>query len=506
MKKSSGNGWLKVLCVVMIIVAVSILIMNIIVLFVCSGQPSTEVVIEANVISLIGLAITTWVGLNIAGYVDRRAVQNLKEKTEDLANRVIILQGEASDLSKQLAIANRQERQKLLDDLRLDRGIGISKWIYRQLLDMSDASYDVDIWSQFREEETLYHQLEQTFDPYEVETITNHIKNCIDAIREQARDLKESDKRILKEVLLLRETEILFTKAYRQKGPNQRECFVAVTQRYTQSGRSQIFQWPSIPESYEYKKDSTELMEIIGEISAPTCPIMAHIFNFIGDAYSELLWLDMRHPQSDERQRRLKASCFLSLNYCLLAVCASEKGKYRNECYYRNYGCAIERACYLHKKENVDKYVQSLDFAISQYYKALDCSAINSSVYHCLASAYNKIFEALTGIEKYAEDGEKNSQKDEIRRKLRKYMESYKRVKDLYVAIFPQEWKAHLMEALYFRDMYILCKKNKEKPANYARKLSQVVYQLELLRPSIKGTKIAMDRIAICKEAMVAIT
>lgn len=508
MKKSGKNCWLIALCFAMVLIALAILIMNIVALFICNKELSVSVVVEANVISLIGLAITTWVGLNIIERIDRTMIQNLEDQSEILKEEVTKLQGQAKSLSEQFSITNRQERLKLLEDLRLDRGIGISKWIYRQLLDMSEASHNVDIWRAFREEEACYHQLEQTYDQNEIETIASHIGSCLDTIREQAKCLNKSDARILEDVLLLRETEILFTKAYRQKWTNsaeQRACFVSVTQKYTQSGRSKIFRWPSISESYEYKIDCDELMSILEKIEERDCPIMAHMFNFIGDAYSELVWYDICQTPSDVATRAVEANGYLSLNYCLLAVCSAIKGKYDNESYYRNYGCAIERVYHRYKRTDKNKYVQNLESAISQYYQALHCDSTNSSIYHCLASAYNKIFESLTGIEIYAEDGIKDSQKNDIKEKAKGFMVSYKRIKDLYLMLFPQEWKAHLMSALYYRDMYILYKSTSQRAVTYAKKLNQAVSQLEILRPSVVGTKITVDRNAIRTEAKIAL-
>lgn len=509
MKKSGKNFWLIALCFAMVLIAVAILIMNIVALFVCRKELSGPVVVEANVISLIGLAITTWVGLNIIEHIDRTTIQNLEGQSETLKEDVATLQRQAKRLSRQFAITNRQERLKLLEDLRLDRGIGISKWMYRQLLDMSEASHDVDIWRAFREEEAFYHQLEQTYDQNEIEIIASHIGSCLDTIREQAKCLGESDKHILEDVLLLRETEILFTRAYRQKWVNradQRECFVSVTQKYTQSGRSKILPWPSISESFEYKIDGDEVNSILEKIEERDCPIMAHMFNFIGDAYSELVWYDICEMPSSGAASAVAANGFLSLNYCLLAVCSAQKGKYDNESYYRNYGCAIERVYHRYKRTDVNKYVQNLESAINQYNQALRCDSINSSIYHCLTSAYNKIFESLTGIETYAEDGVKDSQKDDVKAKAKKFMVSYKRIKDLYLTLFPQEWKAHLMVALYYRDMYILYKSNEKEATFYARKLNQAVGQLEILRPSISSSKIAADRSAICVEAGISMT
>lgn len=509
MKKSGKNCWLIALCLAMVLIAIAILIMNIIALFICNKRLSVPIVVETNVISLIGLAITTWVGLNIIERIDRTTIQNLENQSEVLKEEVTTLQGQAKSLSEQFAITNRQERLKLLEDLRLDRGIGISKWIYRQLLDMSEASHNVDIWRAFREEEAFYHQLEQTYDQNEIETIASHIGSCLDTIREQAKCLNKSDARILEDVLLLRETEILFTKAYRQKWNNsaeQRACFVSVTQKYTQSGRSKIFRWPSISESFEYNMDCDELTSILGKIEERDCPIMAHMFNFIGDAYSELVWYDICQAPSETVERAVEANGFLSLNYCLLAVCSAIKGKYDNESYYRNYGCAIERVYHRYKRTAVNTYVQNLESAISQYYQALHCDSTKSSIYHCLASAYNKIFESLTGIETYADDGIKDSQKDDVKEKARRFMVSYKKIKDLYLMLFPQEWKAHLMSALYYRDMYILYKSTPERAVTYAKKLNQAVSQLEILRPSVIGTKIDVDRKAICAEAKKAMT
>lgn len=197
----------------------------------------------------------------------------------------------------------------------------------------------------------------------------------------------------------------------------------------------------------------------------------SYIFNFIGEAYSEIVQYNNKLIDKRAVPRKLSyEQCkYLAYNYCLLAVVTAEKENCETETYYRNYGCAIER---VHGNNLTDDVLCS---AIEQYKKALRIDSNNQYVYHCLTSAYNKRFEIITGIKaKSSREITKLNISGKIKESIRKLLEEHSGFQRMYLECFPYKADAQIMSILYYRNYFLVY-----QDKNSAREIQKRLFVLE---------------------------
>ena len=140
-----------------------------------------------------------------------------------------------------------------------------------------------------------------------------------------------------------------------------------------------------------------------------------------------------------------------------MATTAAEEGNCQREVYRRNYGCAIERVFSKETDDNKKKYNGKpyLEAAIDQYKAALKLDS-NERSYHCLTSAYNKIFKEIVKLQEEEETLIilNHGRKDNGKYFFYKYGEDYEALIKQFLACYPNRADAHASALLYYRNLY----------------------------------------------------
>ncbi len=178
------------------------------------------------------------------------------------------------------------------------------------------------------------------------------------------------------------------------------------------------------------------------------------------------------------RRFNMERCCDLAVNYCRQATIIAEKAHCKRETYYRNLGCAIERAC------RNDLTQDALEEAIKMYRASLLLANDRQKPLQCLVSAYGKIYDALS---------KKGESPDS------KFWNEYFQIQRLYVSSYPQIPDSHVRAATYYRNKYRSLPSTPDpKKIETVRHLAQEAYIVSIL--CSEGTKhyIYQDAQEIC--------
>lgn len=455
-EKWSSDRWYKALYRWLIASAFLLAISNILALVILPllgiTTPSFEGACIQNIISIIGIAVSVWVGILVVDRLDHKEIRNLSEQAKEIEEQQI--------LNEQLSL------RLLLDDLEANKNNPIARWISEKIKNIDATAFPYGIWIAFREEEYLYRQMQQTIGKVG-EEVYNQYNNCIKSIWDTIGHYKKSGASVkaIEEILCLRETEAKFLYAYsieNNKKPVAKNVisdeeaakeaatsFIGALKYYEKN--LDKFGLDSFEVSSEKLLKKDEATKMIGDLrrgrNKPEFAYIAYIFNFIGESYSKLVQYNNNYGVSICQNKDLNSCKYLALNYCLLAVTAANAGNCRRETYCRDYGCAIERA----RMEELP-----LETAIEQYKEALKLG-FNEKIYHCLASAYDKSFKKSVEFER--EEGritEITLNEEKGKDFFSKKGNEYKTLIKQYLACFPNSPNAHIFSLLYYRNQYLV--------------------------------------------------
>ena len=266
----------------------------------------------------------------------------------------------------------------------------------------------------------------------------------------------------INEILDFRMIEVRFLMGYTADEKIANNFFIECVEFFM--GRSKQFglDLSNIPDEYVLKREEAEeLLDSDLLCVKYEWRVYAYLFNFIGESYSRIIYYNNRCKDDYKEypwKKNYEKCKNLALNYCLLSISSAERGKAKQEVYYRNYGCAIERENYLNLTEDI------LWKAIEQYKKAFYICSSQRLIYYCLASAYNKIFEKRIELKKRLEnDSITELQLHQYEEEnLDNFFDEYGQLICLYTKCFPTEISTHRMAALYHRNRYLYYGKEKD--------------------------------------------
>lgn len=443
--KSSGNKLYKCLFSALIICSFSLVMINILVLIlpvVKTNQLSYEEVAIQNIISILAMAVSVWIGLGIVERMDRSSVIELREKS--------------AELEEQLEVNARLSLQFLIDDLKADQRNGITQWIFQRIKGIESNTFFGGIWISLREAEHVYQQLHRCKSQEEANGIFEHYKICVNRIRKELEN-QECSKEVrthICDVLDFREVEALFQMGFNSDKETANAHFIRVVEFCRKNEKRFGFGMIEVPNDTFLQRENIESeVNMCIKKQEDKGFSYSYIFNFIGEAYSEIVQYNNKLIDKRAVPRKLSyEQCkYLAYNYCLLAVVTAEKENCETETYYRNYGCAIER---VHGNNLTDDVLCS---AIEQYKKALKIDSNNQYIYHCLNSAYNKRFEIITGMRaSSSRETTKFKISGIIKNSIEKLLEEHSGFQMMYLECFPYKVDSQIMSILYYRNHYLI--------------------------------------------------
>lgn len=469
-KKRSSNGWYSVLFIALILAAISIVIINVVtlIIFPLSGKNtlSYEENAIANILNILGLAVTVWMGLSIVDRMDRSIIQDLEAKAKEIEER--------------LSLADTLERQLLLDDLQNHEGLVITQWIIQCIEDVEVGEVGSEIWKALREENRLYHNLRENKASQKAQGIFERHKGCVENLRKLLERYKSEVVRPIVRILDLRAMEAYFLIAYKNEisKPDAANYFAKAIKFYNEKRKEFGIEEFSIPDDRILDQQCV-CNQLKNYTSKKDYAIWAYIFNFIGESYSKIV--DMKDTVFGGNDPNtvdipsLEHCEHLALNCCLFAVVTASEGKCQRETYYRNYGCAIERV----NSDLFEGKEQALRKALVQYKEALKLDSNNYKVYSCLTSVYNDLFEEKVELKRKKGGEIETRMNDECKSRVAEILNEFRRVQEVYLACFPHLADAYKKSLLYHRNQYLV-----DRDEESARMIADRLYIIDQMEPS----------------------
>ena len=289
---------------------------------------SFEVIAESTMlstgISLIGIAISVWAGLNIINAISRKDIDLAEKKVEELKRiEDSFYVFEKDKFVSELLNSIKDLPTKELSDIIIDMDYTVMKNC------VSDLIYIEQLFGK-----TLYlHNLDYAED-IRANTIEKGLKQTELLLNENRRVI---DVRLFN-YIKYRRAEFLYYKGYCESGESAITCFLCAIDLYKEA----------IPLLFGISIPDFEDFETVDKIFTKRCTsanilLSAYFCNTIGDAYSKITQYKSRIKKelSSDIAKKIEYSGKKSQFYCRYAVDWNEN---HYEVYYRNFGVSIERS------------------------------------------------------------------------------------------------------------------------------------------------------------------
>ncbi len=394
-------------------------------------EKGVESTLLATGLSIIGLAIAVWTGLNIVNAITKDDLQDIKSKFEKSKDEIVEQYKNAEkkttdmqeSFQKQFDNTEKEfckfytELKKstfalfLQELFKTEKDI-CSRYFYYKFSHFNerDIVIDLELWS-------LLYQIEQKFvevynlhqSIYAEDSVLVKKANTGLSLIEELKHKKsidtndlfteavgdfasENPDNIIKQFLHFRKAEFNFYKGYvKTNNIETAENFLSSAKTY--------FSFAKIFGCFINLNDIEDIGVDIPIYKGEQPEIAAYLANSIGESYSKMLHLlptkfdTFKTSYGDIEQNFLEGYAKKAIFYCECAVKWAPKAR---ETYYRNLGCAYERAEKLkgeigtRKKEVLSNYKTSLSLMIKEKSPAL---YTQNNVYHVILSYYERIIK-----------------------------------------------------------------------------------------------------------------
>lgn len=326
-------------------------------------------------LSIIGIAITVWLSLNIANALDKKEIENAVIKVNELEEKVGPLNTQFEPFRSSIKHAFLTEVYKTQKDL-------ISLWLYRQFSENSQnfssaLYYELFLIEQkFSETYMLHNQPDSSIN---LSTIVDTTVNRIEQLL-QDRSMT-SDNPLILFFLRWRMEELRFYRGYCSDIDKEQAIsdFEYASKKIPYLAAFLL----TDPQKWayaEHKRINLLTIDTDGDDSAKE--IVAYLCNTMGEALSKLIQYDAKNNSKQK----------LALAYCKRSVDLHEE----RETYHRNYGCALERIDKTNndfgnnKAEIIKHYTMSVQLAL----KNIDDPLTLQKPFRVLLSYYERSIRA----------------------------------------------------------------------------------------------------------------
>ncbi len=338
-------------------------------------------------LTIIGLAIAVWTGLNISNAVSRREVEELKAKTENLQKQ----SDELTKIYDSLESLNRKEFFKEL--LKTSEDV-MSNYFYNEF-----QKNDQVVKKDFLYIEQLFNQI---YDLHtKEETAEKYIIEKVDELEKNINKILEKDKnninKLTKSYLNYRKVEGLFYKGYKLKDRKE------IDDNYDKA----IKMYEELASEFGIKLPKYDASKIDDDnywksIYYDNHKLFAYYANTMGESYNEKIEksFDMSEKETIDLAKR-------AVFYCKHAVNCAKIANISREIYYRNLGRAYERlekaqgSKFNYSDKILENYIKAFSFATN---KPQISKKQVGKIYHTTLSYYHRYIKNMLGLLKISED------------------------------------------------------------------------------------------------------
>ena len=503
-----------------------------------SGSQETESLVSMHVsegvIAIISLAVAVWAALNITSALDKRDIEETKEKYNEIAHTH---QKVTMDLLQSKKNIRGMSKNVFLQEILIHSGIQESKYFYNLFLkaipDFVESSHDEADLSEYmlltkiEQINAKLHDLHSSVDSRNLE--------LTELVKENIRNIKEfrsiyADTNILKAVedyLIFREGCCYFYSGYaHDEREGMDEEFKKAYSEFEKS--ADIFlMLMSHYEKYftltgNYKKelkinelDSNFYRSVLGknaviqldsteEMESGMAQMLDSILNIVGESYSKILHVYKKAKNKGVTiilKGEVEDYGNRAIFYCKSAVEVMRNLGKKNEMYYRNLGCAYERygwnkGFHVFKTETLYCYKCAFQFILND---PKTPARQVKNVYHVLLQYYNRLIcHSISGYdsaEKLFEVKDLNSissiEPDFIQGDVLKQINDFYEASEMAVNEMPRIGLHYIMHAyacLWFLALKHLGFKIPKQEKEFYEEISKMLQKVKFLDYLSDGT------------------
>lgn len=404
------------------------------------GDKIDAVLLDAG-LSIIGIAISVWAGLNIINALEKKDIdevqetlRNTKEKVEKLsedAEEIEIVKNEQQDIYKgfflqELLKTNYDAMSRYFYKFFSEcESIGTAEYVNLVLIEQ----YFSQVYLQYSEKTSLK------------SLVLSRAHDGIKLVNDMYNQYEMKRDSLLEKYLLFRKYEFNFLMGYLRTGVPKYESFIYAAEGFAKISNKFGVNVPCLDREIEK-------LEYTGEDE--NLQVAVYFMNTLGEAYSKIIeetgLIGKRGGHGVEiTKETMIGFAEKAVAYLEIAVKWNQRLEAR-EVYYRNLGCAYERM----DRVMGDRFGSHADEIISNYRKAFQIVISNKeekisrvqNIYHTLLSYYERYmrvsFKSGDKEKSVFEDKEGFSDflgkvKERIEPKTKEYLVHYQRVSEIAV-------------------------------------------------------------------------
>ena len=422
--KNRKVSLLKGILIICCVIAAAVLISNVVFIFLNAFVENYSLSYEQkflnDALTILGLIVTIWAGLNIYNIIERRDVDEIKQKSEEINNKIAKQKKNLEEFQNDIDEMNLNSKSILLsieyqflNELLKGKKDPLSLYFHIKLSNNSGNFYCnkkiisklLIIEQSFNIVYNLHVSLQK--DIHELIDTAKYAQKIIEGI---IYNLQNEDTELNKHVLLylkVRDAQFSFYMGYAYtKFEDIYDCFNTAAKKFL-SIEDQEHDILIIKESGHKYYDDFGYNENLRKNSR-------YIAHFIGESYSRIVLSYTKSQYSEESAyESMKATISKAIYYCQLSIDWLKENELY-EVYHRNLGCAYERQDRLCAKKNNLSFVDNNREKIILEYKQAFYDCVNDTesfkesekkVYQVLLSYLYK-YLCYNGVQK---DGEKKS-------------------------------------------------------------------------------------------------
>ncbi len=338
--------------------------------------------IVATGMTVIGIAIAVWAGLNIVNAIERKEFQDLNERLSEQTKL------EFNELNIE------SFRESFLIELFKTQSDPFSLYFYREFSKYRINSIEKIPYDKLLQIEQKYSQVYfmHTSKKETNKILLQYANDGILIINNIDGYTADINNKVFEEYLLSRLYDFYFYQGYCMEDNNNAcACFLKAAKGFLNLSKKMDLGLPSPKEICEKNKYE--------EVNSEKIDLCIYFANAIGESYSK----NMRSYSTNNNKKREFGDC--AIGYCKLAVyllsSLSDKNQITSEreVYYRNYAVALENYNNLFGtidyKEILNNYKKSFKLILNDNE---DSEKRVKSVYYALLSYYHRLIEKLSGI------------------------------------------------------------------------------------------------------------
>ncbi len=402
-----------------VMIAVNIYILNI-----ANNNPATiQAIYSATFftdgLTLIGLAISVWAGLNIANAIERREldknkrdVDKLKKRTNTITKDISPIQKNIENISNTLWFLFENELLKTRDD-------EASLYLYSIFTKKANnkSSVLISTLPDLIVIEQLFNQVYSLHDSKQElnEEINQRGKKGLETIEECFGRIQDKGDKDIINYLKYRKAELCFYLGYSTKDLGYvYDYYKTAGDLYIELHESFKAFLPEYNDDFLIRDNINKYIPVFGKNNENDLKLSIYFANSICEAYSRiLLCVDEKSFKNEEVQytkdgREIKDLEEITKKAIFYGCCSTKWANdiVNNEVYYRNLGCAYERYERLfgklgdYHKEIIKNYQKAFELIVDN--KVLSYRV--QSVYHTLISYLRKYLESKLNISNVFKD------------------------------------------------------------------------------------------------------